>query len=90
MESFKFYIHIFLSSSSKFSRWKFQVKSPYDSGDNNKIQNKPFRNTSENNFLIDRIEHEYLFYCSNLVVNSYFLISNPRKYHLWFNRDHAI
>ena len=32
--------------------------------------------------LIDRIEHEYLFYCSNLVVNSCFLIFNPHKYDL--------
>ena len=31
--------------------------------------------------LLDRIEHEYLFYCSNLVDNSWFLISNPHKYY---------
>ena len=33
-------------------------------------------------FLLDRIEHEFLFYCSDLVANSCFLISNPQKYHI--------
>ena len=40
--------------------------------------------------LIDRIEHEYLFYCSNLVVNGYFLITNPHKYRVGFKRDRAV
>ena len=40
--------------------------------------------------LIDRIEHAYLFYCSNLVVNSCFLIWNPQKYHIGFKRDRAV
>ena len=40
--------------------------------------------------LIDRIEHEYSFYCSNLIDNNCFLIFNPHKYHLWFNIDYAI
>ena len=39
-------------------------------------------------FLLDRIEHEYLFYCSNL--NSYFLIFNPCKYHMSFKIDCAV
>ena len=30
---------------------------------------------------LDRIEHKYLFYCSNLLVNGCFSISNPHKYH---------
>ena len=38
--------------------------------------------TFNKNVLFDRIEHEYLFYCSNLVVNSCFSISNPHKYHI--------
>ena len=42
---------------------------------------KRTRNQTKN-VLIDRIEHEYLFYCSNLVVNGCFLICNPHKYHL--------
>ena len=36
------------------------------------------------NTLLDRIDHEYLFYCSNLDVNSCFLISNPHQYHQGF------
>ena len=40
--------------------------------------------------LIDMIEHEYLFHCSNPVINSCFLIFNPRKYHIRFKRDRAI
>ena len=35
-----------------------------------------------NNVLIDRIELEYLFYCSNLFVNGCFWISNCLKYHM--------
>ena len=34
--------------------------------------------------LLDRMEHEQLFYCSNLDVNSCFLISNPHQYHQGF------
>ena len=40
--------------------------------------------------LIDRIEHEYLFYCSNLVTYGCFLIFNSHKYHIWFKRDRAV
>ena len=40
-----------------------------------------------NDVLIDRIEHEYLFYCSNLVVNGCFLISNPNKYHKYDSKE---
>lgn len=40
--------------------------------------------------LLDRIEHESFFYCSNHLVNSFALISNPHKYNLWFNRDCAV
>ena len=40
--------------------------------------------------LLDRIEHECFFYCSNHLVNSFALISNPHKYNLWFNRDCAV
>ena len=32
--------------------------------------------------LIDKIEHEYLFCWSYLVVNCIFFISNPHKYHI--------
>ena len=31
------YLLFFLSNSSKFSRWKFQIKSPSGSGDDNTI-----------------------------------------------------
>ena len=31
------YLLFFLSNSSKFNRWKFQIKSPSGSGDDNKI-----------------------------------------------------
>ena len=40
--------------------------------------------------LLDRIEHECFFYCSNHLVNSFALISNPHKYNRWFNRDCAV
>ena len=40
--------------------------------------------------LLDRIEHAYLFYCFDLVVNSSFLISNPHKYHIEFKRDRTL
>ena len=30
--------------------------------------------------LLSRMEHKYLFYCSNPVVNGCSLISNPHKY----------
>ena len=33
--------------------------------------------------LNDRIWQEYLFYCSNLVGNSCFLISKSHEYHMW-------
>ena len=32
--------------------------------------------------LLDRIKHEFLLYCSNLVANSCFLNSNSHKYHI--------
>ena len=38
------------------------------------------RNNLTKDVLIDRIEHEFLFYCSYLVVNRF--ISNPHKYHV--------
>ena len=34
--------------------------------------------------LLDRIEHKYFFYYSNIVANGSISISNPRKYHIWF------
>ena len=34
------------------------------------------------NVLLGRIEHAYLFYYTNLVVNSWFLISTPHNYHI--------
>ena len=44
-----------------------------------------------NDFLLDRIEHEYLLYFSNSVVkNGCFLIYNPRKYLILFKRDCAV
>ena len=33
-------------------------------------------------FILYSIEHEYLFYCSDLVVDGYFEISSPHKYHI--------
>ena len=39
--------------------------------------------------LLDRIEYEFLLYCSYLVANSSFLISNPEKY-IWFHRDRTV
>ena len=40
--------------------------------------------------LFDRIEHPYLFKFFNLIVNSYFLISNPHKYHIWNKTDRVV
>ena len=40
--------------------------------------------------LLDRNEHIYLSYCSNLLVNGCFSICNPHKYHASLKRDHAV
>ena len=44
-----------------------------------------FEKTFTKNLLFDRINHEYLFYCSNLVFNSRFLISNPQSIIITFS-----
>ena len=40
--------------------------------------------------LLDRIEQEYFSYCSDLVLNTCFVISHPQKYHIWFKKDRAV
>ena len=46
--------------------------------------------THTKDILLDRIEYEFLFNCSNLVVNICFLISNRHKYHMRFKSDRAV
>ena len=71
-------MEIELSSQSPFQKQNFRNngkklrKSSYQS----------FLLSSIKAVLIDMIEHEHLFYCSNLVVNSCFLIFNLHKYHI--------
>ena len=48
------------------------------------------KNVLTKSVLLQGIEHAYLFYCSNLFVNSCFFISNPHKYHIGFNRAHVV
>ena len=40
--------------------------------------------------LLERTKQVYMFYCSNFVVNSCFLISNFHKYHIGFKRDRPV
>ena len=35
------------------------------------------------NVLLDKIEHSFLFYYSNIVVSGCFLLSNSHKYYIW-------
>ena len=39
---------------------------------------------------LDRIEHKFSIHCSNPVVNSCFLISNPHMYNIRFKKVHAV
>lgn len=47
-------------------------------------------NTGAKDVLFDRIAYEYLFYYSNLVVNDWFLISNPHDNYMRFKRYRAV
>ena len=47
-------------------------------------------NTGAKDVLLDRIAYEYLFYYSNLVVNDWFLISNPHDNYMRFKRYRAV
>ena len=39
---------------------------------------------------LNRIEHEYLLYCPYPVINGFFLIFNPLKYHRRLKRDGTV
>ena len=45
-------------------------------------QGQPVALISTVTFYLTGLKHAYLFYCSNLVVKSWFLISNSRKHHM--------
>ena len=63
-------LHLLIYGCFRIQYSKYQIK---------KVIKK---NNLTKDVLIDRIKHEHLFYCSNLVANSCFFISNRHKYHV--------
>ena len=78
LEKYQNIMEIRLSSQSSFQKQNFR--------NNGKKLRKgiyqSFLLSSIKAVLIDKIEHQYLFFCSNLVFNSCFLILNLHKYHI--------
>ena len=78
LEKYQNMMEIGLSSQSSFQKQNFR-------NNGKKLRKGSYQSfllSSSKAVLIDRIEHEYLFYCSNLVFDCCFLILNLHKYHI--------